>query len=180
VCPACYTCPHVIISQSSRFDNLLQGCCKDISSTKILTYMWLYSVRPWHYVWTLLTLMTLSTRDCILSEADNAAVKWGEYLVLCRNVASAYDRDDDVISRSSKANLRLRLGLGERYDETKEAGSVADRLWRPLLRDVLLLGKSTEYFQAKYNNKLIYEYVENSLFLFLLWFLLVTHTTQSK
>jgi hypothetical protein len=177
VCPACYTCPHVIISQSSRFDNLLQGCCKDIWSTNwFWTYMWLYSVRPWHYVWTLLTLMTLSTRDCILAEADNAAVKWGEYLVLCRNVASAYDRDDDVISRSSKANLRLRLGLGERYDETKEAGSVADRLWRPLLRDVLLLGKATEYFQAKYN-KLIYE---NSLFLFLLWFLLVTHTTQSK
>ena len=54
-----------------------------------------------------------------------------------------------MISRSSKANLKLRLGLGERYDDVNEAGSVAERLCRPRLRAVLLLGKSTEYFQAK-------------------------------
>ena len=52
-----------------------------------------------------------------------------------------------MISRSSKANLKLRLG--ERYDDVNEAGSVAERLCRPRLRAVLLLGKSTEYFQAK-------------------------------
>ena len=59
------------------------------------------------------------------------------------------DLEPEEISKSSKANLKLRLGLAERNDEVNDAGSVAERWWACRL-DVLtvVLGKSTEYFQA--------------------------------
>jgi hypothetical protein len=147
-------CLYQILDQSIR--NGIQSLLQSFAFHSIILTYDSHNYVPSHYrhyenfqICKGLTLMTRSTRDCILSEADNAADKWGEYLVLWRNPTSAYDRVDDVISRSSKANLRLRDGLGERYDETNDAGSVAERLWRPRLRVVLLLGKSTEYFQAK-------------------------------
>ena len=37
------------------------------------------------------------------------------------------DLEPEEISKSSKANLKLRLGLAERNDEANDAGSVAER-----------------------------------------------------